>query len=741
MEPLTAASSLALQSLLARLLPDVDVVSFDVFDTLVGRRIAPPDQVKRLAASLAVRLIAPFGITAGIDQLLELRDRVEDRLRREAQLRGGDTECSFSAIATEMATRLNVDAAMDNDIGDVCKAIIDAEVTAELGVLFVKPGIANLLVWLRAQGKRAIAVSDMYLDGAVLREILTALGIGTHLEALFVSADYGVGKHTGRLFQRVVELSQVAPGRIVHIGDNRHSDVQMAAACGIRTIHLHERHLQRQQHEFQAIRWLSQRNPFWRGHHVSAMVPRAQFEDFFERYGHEQLGPIYATFVARTIEYLDSVRPREVYFLARDGHLFQQIYETFRKDHRPELPPSRYLYVSRRSVALPGSWNGISVERLLPLVFYHCQRGFATIARGLGIPADLFADTAQRFGLAGIDAPFSGWTRKDVERLAADSKFQAIIIARANFERERLRQYLAQEGFFGSGIVALVDIGWSGSIQKAITDAFGSDADFPEVRGYYLSYNDAFQYSFGDHEATGVLFDTRRMHPDHNVFVHFEEIFENGARASHGTTEGYVVDPAGRVHPKLRSTSETDRSLEQAFDASVEALRRGALEYARAFATAFSVSGYRASDLIPYAARHAERLVVYPTREEVRHLSSIVHTEDAGTDNILDFSKYSLTGPHAILRPRRFLASLRHSHWSFGTARSSGLPGINHAMRLFQRYRIRRDARTQGRSLAALLSMPRPKWWEGALLTAVRLGALPYLTRLRALRGKGNGLN
>lgn len=728
---LTADSPAQLRAILARLLPEFDIVSFDVFDTLVGRQISPPDQVKRLAAKQALLMLNGHGIDWPIDELLWRRDQAERALRSAAEGQGKDSECAFSAIAGEIARQVEVAFAGRLPDEDVRAIIVEAEVAAELRVLFVKPGMAEILGWLANNDKRVIVASDMYLDGFLLRRILDQLGLGRYIEKVYVSSDHQLGKHSGRLFKQLLKAEQATPSRTIHVGDNVHSDGRMASACGIRSIHLHEVEHVRKQQELQAIHWLGKRNHYWRGAHVDAMIPRVRSDDFFERYGNRVLGPIYSAFVAKTIDLIENERPREVYFLARDGHLFRQIYDVLRAGQYRDLPPSRYLYVSRRAVALPASWNGISVERLLPLVSYHRQQGFSTIANGLGIPAEQFLSVARRFGLADVFTPFVGWTRREIELLVEDPEFQSVVIAHARPARETLRQYLSQEAFFGSGSVALVDIGWSGSIQRALIDAFHCSSDCPEIRGYYLSYNDAFQYSFSSDQVTGVLYDKRRMHPDHNVFVHFEEVFENSARANHGTTEGYQTGANGTAVPRLRAANAADRTLEQTFDSHAESLRRGALNYASSFAAVFVASGYRADELIPFANVTAERLVIYPTHEEVQHLSRIVHTEDAGTDNVLDFAKYRLPGPSAVVRPLRILHSLKTSHWTFGTAKSLGVPGVNRALRLLQLYRIRREARMQHRSMASLIRIARPKWWELALLRAVRLGAMPYLVRLR----------
>ena len=50
-------------------------------------------------------------------------------------------------------------------------------------------------------------------------------------ERIYISSEYGENKAGGDLFRRV--LRDFSGNRIVHIGDNPHSDHKMAQKCGL----------------------------------------------------------------------------------------------------------------------------------------------------------------------------------------------------------------------------------------------------------------------------------------------------------------------------------------------------------------------------------------------------------------------------------------------------------------------------------------------------------------------------
>ncbi len=252
----------------------------------------------------------------------------------------------------------------------------------------------------------------------------------------------------------------------------------------------------------------------------------------------------------------------------------------------------------------------------------------------------------------------------------------------------------------------------------------------PEAVGLYLSFHNGFDYAFGADEAKGLpLYDRRTSPTRHNVFALFEELFENAARALHGTTVGYR-EAGSVVEPVLRAENTPDRRAERAYESRSATLRGGVLDYADAFVRAVRLTGYRFDDIKPTLLARAERCVVHPTREETAHLLDIVHAEDLGSENVMSFHEYRLPGPSILLHPKRFVRLLRTSNWKYGTARSLGIPGFNHLLR-FAELTVSRFKRK-----ASASPFPQPHPVDRLLFTLVRNGYFPALNRLRKLMPK-----
>ncbi|HXQ31017.1 MAG TPA: HAD-IA family hydrolase [Steroidobacteraceae bacterium] len=67
------------------------------------------------------------------------------------------------------------------------------------------------------------------------------VGIGTFFRGAVDAAAAGAAKPDGRIFARLIALAAVAPGEILHVGDDAIADVQGARAAGLQTVWMNRR--------------------------------------------------------------------------------------------------------------------------------------------------------------------------------------------------------------------------------------------------------------------------------------------------------------------------------------------------------------------------------------------------------------------------------------------------------------------------------------------------------------------
>jgi glycosyltransferase involved in cell wall biosynthesis/FMN phosphatase YigB (HAD superfamily) len=669
----------ALRVCLAQWVTAVDVVSFDIFDTLLERIMEPPECVHLVACrSLARHLAAHYGIAKSLQELLACRADVEARLRRERQLDDRDHECRFSDLAAEMARLLR-----GWSDPDLTAWIIAEELRIEREVLYVKPGMAEILAWLNGLGKRVIAISDMYLDEEHLQALFDSKGLAGHVDRVYVSSESGLGKYSGRLFRHVLEAEQIAPGRLLHIGDNRHSDSATPATLGIASLWLDDKRNKRRRTLLRGHAWLAAKNPYWRGRHLLQLIEPAAPRNFHFDFGFSYLGPIFCTFLLGVIEKVREHRIPRLFFLAREGELFHRLFERLQPHwlEPEERPALVYLYVSRKSTAPAAMCQGLAYETTLAPLHNPSQRGLTSVCKTFDLPVEAFIQVAERHGY-GIDQRIDDWHSERYRALIADPEFQAIVKRCTREQHALLRDYLRQHGFFADARVGLVDIGWNGSSQRYFQDAFGDEDDYPHVFGLYLGWVQGIKHSLNPAQNTtyGLLYDVRRRNWLEDGFSRFEELFEEGARALHASTLRYRREPDSRVTPVLKEDTAPDRQAELAMNPLIAEFHAGALAFCERFARAVHLTGYTFDEIRPFMMTLAERVIAFPTRQEAQQLMQVTHSEDFGFDGTLRLQHDHLR-LRDVFHPRLFLDRLRRSNWLYGTGRLLGMPGLNALLR------------------------------------------------------------
>lgn len=202
------------------------LLSTDLFDTVLLRDHT--SETERFA--IACRRTAPrWGVDP--DALTRLRWSCHDNAYRAVAMERPEGDATLSAICRTVATSFGLDE-------DAARILRHIEV--EVDVEHLRPNRPLLALLNRAadQGTRIVAVSDTYYDEADLRRILHAV-VGVHpIAAVYSSADIGLTKHSGHLFDEVTKRENVSADQILHMGDHSHSDVDMARGAACAAVHL-----------------------------------------------------------------------------------------------------------------------------------------------------------------------------------------------------------------------------------------------------------------------------------------------------------------------------------------------------------------------------------------------------------------------------------------------------------------------------------------------------------------------
>lgn len=665
----------------------ISTVSLDIFDTLLAR-IDTPEQVQRATCRrLAQRL--PGKMTT--EQVWQRRQHAEFELREASLAKGLDYECRFSEwVPCWLQSLPGVD---ESNHAQLLDFVLRTEIELEQQALYVKPGVLNFLQWLQQQDVKVYAISDMYLDSAYIEALLAEKGLADYFEWVYVSADSGLCKYSGRLFAQVKTEQALSYTQWVHIGDNAVSDRRAACELGIQGVWLYEKQELRRREQQQLSADIARRGGLWRGQHFFSVLQQrlrayqssgSDENSFYFRYGRDVLGGAFSTFMLGLQERLRRKPVEKVLFVARDGFLFRQMYHQL-----AERLPDEYVYLSRKVITAASTADGLTLEQAQVAFYNPKQQGLKSVCKVYGLPEHELKPLAVQYGFTDFAAPITDWRDQRLQGFLADELVQACIRPVGARHRRLLEAYLQQIGFFSADSVALVDIGWNGTVQKFLKQTFGARADFPTAYGYYFAFVPKLYNDFGKNNfCEGIIHDSRRDNACERIPAEFEEIFEQGARAQGATTIAYQQF-AEFVEPVFKADHAPDRQAELACNPMVAEMQRGVMQHWQHFREVQQLTGYNSHDLLPYVYGQLERAIVYPSRTESHMLTRLVHTEDFGDDNVLDLGKTAL-GWRDLLQPLQLWQRLRGAAWRY--ALLAGIPtGIaNFAFRMLYLHAVKK---------------------------------------------------
>ena len=298
-----------------------DVISFDVFDTLLLRPYLTQED---LWFDLGRRELGEKDGAA----FLKARIAADKKTYAEATKRGGEH-------TLEEAYRL---------MPKRYVSLMEKEERLQRECLAANPEM--LAVWKRAGelGKTRIIVSDMYLSEAWFSVTLKENGLGDY-NALYVSSARQARKSSGKLF-KIVKTDWIGK-RVLHIGDNVRSDVEKAEEVGFSAFHSRSpRDKVFSICPFLKVyltKWTSFEKRLQVGSLVQGYMTCVGYgKDYWWRLGYffgGVLGYLYVTWLA---EESMSRGVKHLMFVARDGYLWQRLFDSLKTGIKTD-----YFYAPR----------------------------------------------------------------------------------------------------------------------------------------------------------------------------------------------------------------------------------------------------------------------------------------------------------------------------------------------------------------------------------------------------------
>lgn len=311
-------------------------ISFDIFDTLLMRKVLEPDDVFLLMENMySVKTEVPFHI---------MRQEAANVLGSTASLRE-----IYQYIESRFCIR-NIDVVR----WEQQEFLLDKE------LIIPRTVMRNIYSYAQSKNKQIWLISDMYYSVAQIEELLLDNGI-TGYDQLFISCDIRKSKENGDLYRYCKKISH--RDNWLHIGDNRRADIEEAQKNNIDSFHIYSSyellmasslrklavHLGTLQRRLMLGLFVAEafNDPFCMYHTDGVFCA-----DDLREIGYLFVGPVLEEFVRWMFNVAVEQQCEQILFPSRDGYLIQKIYRILGDGLPGYVADNCYFRASRRAVTV-----------------------------------------------------------------------------------------------------------------------------------------------------------------------------------------------------------------------------------------------------------------------------------------------------------------------------------------------------------------------------------------------------
>ncbi len=622
-----------------KLVVDKNIVSFDLFDTLLIRRIHDPDLVKLPVARFIAQLAKKEGKKWSWQKIQQLRDRRETQQRAETGKKYRDHEACYPTFMENVLREIFAESYTDDLLGK----ITDYELAMENAMLVPR---TELIVWLQELAvakKRIFILSDMYLPANHLEKLVAHAKILELVECVVSSADSFAAKASGEGYRQLAKRYQLNPANWLHIGDNAFSDGLQAKEFGITPLIIADPKEQLRKSIVKRYTNYSKGKPFWRGRLLQQVMAPHESENRKRAplycQGFTFIGPLIGMFVQEIREICRREKLSKIFFLSREGWTFERYWQQAIPLIYPEeeLPETTYLYVSRMALAGAScAHKGLSKTSVGIAFLPPGNRDFTDLCRIFSLKAEPFRPLLAEYGLnlttclSHIHDGYSQQNRRSFNALLEDERFQSEVRRQSRDANLALQRYLEDAGFFAHQRVAIVDIGWLGSIQRFLVDAISHRQDMPVCKGILFGATRGIPYpTSAKNSLYGVIYDKDRFDFAASTLLYAQDIFEEACRAPYPTLSSYQLTNDEKGYRLVfRTTEDSIGQAEQKQDQYFSSLQQGIFDSATPFAYAVRLFNWQYSDLKPWLNYLLVSKLAFPRSKEILLLRNKHHLDD-----------------------------------------------------------------------------------------------------------------
>jgi FMN phosphatase YigB (HAD superfamily) len=204
-------------------LNNFEIVSFDIFDTVLRREFTEPDYAKFKLG----RILTELDVFNNPNEFVDARNKAEFKVRKAKKFKG---DVCITEVYKELGMQLK---------WDKIQAANYMHLEFELDLDMVKPKdeMVGLVNKLSDSGREIWFVTDIYYTQTQVERMLRKIGLTIPFK-LMVSSNLGKRKDAGTMWVFIKEKLEKLQKSYIHVGDNVRSDAQICGDFGLANMHI-----------------------------------------------------------------------------------------------------------------------------------------------------------------------------------------------------------------------------------------------------------------------------------------------------------------------------------------------------------------------------------------------------------------------------------------------------------------------------------------------------------------------
>ena len=468
------------------------VITFDIWDTII-KRTCHPEEIK--VHTLRYYYYKEYNKIKEEYRneltLYRLRDSIEVEEYEKAREKGVDGECNFRKVLATLIERTYLGTEKEKEA--LKKELPEYEIEREIEKTYINPLITD--IFKKYDKNKKYCISDFYMPKEDLIKILNAHGLDKKFEKVYVSADIMKTKRDeGHLFEYFSEKENIKYENMIHVGDNQHSDIDMAGRYGIETIKIPNpkkynfdiNNLGNIDLKLENIKKDAKTENL-------AKLTRENLKEYKNSLYNQgiEFSAIAYYYIYDII--VDAVRKGydKIYYQTREGETFIKFHEIIEKNNPfPFKVPKAELIEVSRVATFAASLDEFNVQNLLRIWSQYRAQSMKALFKSLDIDIEKYNEYFKKYDIDKEMTIYEPWFNFKVTTLLQDKEFKKEIEKELKEKREKLLEYLKEKGIENKegNKVYLVDIGWRGTIQ----DNLAFVLDKVHIEGGYIALFDYY---------------------------------------------------------------------------------------------------------------------------------------------------------------------------------------------------------------------------------------------------------